>query len=155
MAACLPLLPYCCLHPLDSADRDSFHAEDAPEDGAEAILTKLAIPENAPANTGGTSEPAKLKNEKSIGMALKKQPTLKQAGSLVQAETRAKGQVKTSYYVRYFAAWGALMLLPITVLLMTGLEKGIQQVQNWWLSVRCIRCMDFPSCMLVPVSPVR
>ena len=76
-----------------------------------------------------------------MGMELKKKPTLKKAGSLVQAEARAKGQVKTSYYIRYFAAWGALMLLPISVLLMTGLEKGVQQVQNWWLSVRY---MDFP-----------
>jgi len=77
-----------------------------------------------------------LQQNCSIGMNVQRAaPSLRRLGSLTSEEKRSKGQVKLRLYLGYMAAWGPLFLLPTVFLLTAGSERGLQQVQNWWLSV--------------------
>ena len=58
---------------------------------------------------------------------------------ITKAEERAVGQVERRVYRRYFSVWGTPqlpgLLLPLFVLTLAFLEKGLQSGQSWWLSV--------------------
>ena len=58
---------------------------------------------------------------------------------ITKAEERAVGQVKREVYRTYFSVWGTRwlpgLLLPLMVLSLAFLEKGLQSGQSWWLSV--------------------
>lgn len=85
----------------------------------------------------------------SVGMSLQKKPSLRRLGSLVSDEKRSKGSVKLQVYSQYFSSWGPLFILPVLALLAAGTERGLQQVQNWWLSVSADAaqgCAGLPPC---------
>ena len=58
---------------------------------------------------------------------------------ITKAEERAIGQVEHRVYWRYFGVWRTPelpgFLLPLLVLTLAFLEKGLQSGQSWWLSV--------------------
>lgn len=56
-------------------------------------------------------------------------------GKLTTAEDRAVGQVDKAIYRNYFASWGPLFLVPLSVLMLAMGERGLQAGQNWWLSI--------------------
>lgn len=57
-------------------------------------------------------------------------------GSLVaKAESKTQGRLGISVYLRYFNAWGSFYILPILLTAFVFVERGFQQVQNWWISV--------------------
>ena len=57
------------------------------------------------------------------------------SGQLTKSEDRAIGQVDKRVYMRYFASWGPAFLVPIAVLSLALIERGLQAGQNWWLSI--------------------
>eukprot|EP00889_Picochlorum_renovo_P004424 jgi/Picre1/31454/NNA_006806.t1 len=54
---------------------------------------------------------------------------------LTKAEERAVGQVNRKVYMKYFLAWGPMLIIPSTVLFLAMTERGLQSAQSWWLSV--------------------
>jgi ATP-binding cassette subfamily C (CFTR/MRP) protein 1 len=58
---------------------------------------------------------------------------------ITKAEERAVGQVQKRVYLKYFSVWGTRLLpgliLPMFVLSLAIMEKGLQSGQSWWLSV--------------------
>jgi hypothetical protein len=94
----------------------------------------MVSPENI-SSPSSVSSTVKMRKNRSMGILAKKKPSISRQWSIVKAEARAEGQVKSVYYLRYFESWGPLFFMPIFVLLITGLERGVAQIQNWWLSV--------------------
>ena len=62
-----------------------------------------------------------------------------QKKNITKAEERAVGRVSRHVYAKYFSVWGTKWLpgivLPIIVLSLAFMEKGLQSGQSWWLSV--------------------
>lgn len=59
--------------------------------------------------------------------------------NITKAEERAVGQVERRVYLKYFSVWRTRWLpglsLPLLVLALAFMEKGLQSGQGWWLSV--------------------
>jgi len=62
-----------------------------------------------------------------------------QKKNITKAEERAVGRVSRHVYAKYFSVWGTKWLpgivLPVIVLSLAFMEKGLQSGQSWWLSV--------------------
>ncbi|PSC76242.1 multidrug resistance-associated 1 isoform X1 [Micractinium conductrix] len=56
-------------------------------------------------------------------------------GKLTKAEERAVGQVDKAVYLTYFSSWSPAFIIPLVVLTLSMVERGLQAGQNWWLSV--------------------
>jgi len=110
------------------SDADPDGTERASEETDSNSETDRQTPEQLPSA-------ADLKQNCSVGMRMEKSRSLGRAGSLVLAERRAEGRVKLRLYLTYVASWGPLFILPVLLILSAGAERGLQQIQNWWLNI--------------------
>ncbi|PRW33949.1 ABC transporter isoform A [Chlorella sorokiniana] len=87
-----------------------------------------------PATTNGTAGDAAGAAADGAAAAVAA-PAAAPAGKLTKAEERAVGQVDRAVYLEYFRAWSPLFWIPLFVLSLALVERGLQALQNWWLSV--------------------
>lgn len=104
----------------DSAHGSPYDSPHKPEDAD--VTNKRASSSHHVPGINGNAE-VKLSSNKA------------QDGKLTRAEERAIGGVDRYVYWRYFSAWGPWLWVPIAVLALATIERGIQAVQSWWLSV--------------------
>lgn len=92
--------------------------------------TGVYSPQNKAAVNLGTEE-----TNKSGAQKFKTAADQAAASQLTKAEERAVGRVDKLVYMRYFTAWGPALVVPIVVLALAVIERGLQAGQNWWLSI--------------------
>jgi ATP-binding cassette subfamily C (CFTR/MRP) protein 1 len=114
--------------------------DDAPAlAGAALGLLADALPAEGPASDAG-SEPASDEDVSPSAAALKPPPAAQRAqhpqhAQLTRAEGRAEGRVDRGVYTRYFRAYGPGLWVPLIVLVLAAVERGLQAGQSWWLAV--------------------
>jgi len=111
-------------------------------EGASRKLLDGSVPADGANQIGPPRAATDLNGIVSIGNQEAKDDNAREStkgSKITKAEERAIGQVERRVYWRYFSVWRTPqlpgLLLPLLVLSLAFLEKGLQSGQSWWLSV--------------------
>ncbi len=125
-----------------AADTAAPLLEPLPDDapalaGAALGLLADALPAEGPESDAGSDSAESASDAE--GAALKPLPPAAAAqhahAQLTRAEGRAEGRVDRGIYTRYFRAYGPGLWVPLLVLVLAAVERGLQAGQSWWLAV--------------------